>query len=250
MTFRPHQALSICALTACLLPLASVYGAVTFTEDFETPVVAGYAEGTGPDTGWVGSTQGFGATRHGLYNEEAETEFSTPYGDQSYRLDFTNTGLTTEEGVIGTLNSSTAYSVSFYTAKALGAGTTSYRLELVAFDGVPNSLRNEARGARPGTVLAFAAGTVTTSDFSENVELIFNAGPAHPNAGQDVGIRFIKASGAALYDNIQFNDGGVGSYVPEPTTGMSILLGVCLLGFFRRLRYEASARKQVVSYGR
>jgi hypothetical protein len=36
------------------------------------------------------------------------------------------------------------------------------------------------------------------------------------------------------------NDFGV---VPEPSTSLSLILGVGILGFFRRLRNESSARK-------
>jgi hypothetical protein len=48
-----------------------------FTEDFEDPVVAGYAERISPPSGWVRSRQGFGASRHGLFSQRPI--FATPF---------------------------------------------------------------------------------------------------------------------------------------------------------------------------
>ena len=104
--------------TACiatsLVSIGQLWAGVTFTENFEDPTVTGYQQGTIPATGWVGANQGFGGNRHGLYNQDTG-EFSTPYGEQSYRLNYTNSGLTTEEGIIGSFISSTQYTISFNT---------------------------------------------------------------------------------------------------------------------------------------
>jgi hypothetical protein len=50
---------------------------IAFTEDFESPKVSGFAEGVLPARHWIGAEDGYGATRHGLFNQRPI--FSIPY---------------------------------------------------------------------------------------------------------------------------------------------------------------------------
>jgi hypothetical protein len=46
-------------------------GKTLFAEDFESPVVRGFAPDSAPDHGWIGAAEGFGADRRGLFNQRA-----------------------------------------------------------------------------------------------------------------------------------------------------------------------------------
>ena len=195
---------------------------VAFYESFESPVVSGYLQSSVPDTGWVGAIQGYRADYRGLYNEGDETVFRTPYGDQAYLLDYTNAGLTTEQNRIGVLVANVTYTISFNVGIRRGeGGTHTYRLELVAFDpGDDNAARTECRGGRPGTILAFASGSVGAGDMSKRDGFSFTPDDADPSVGKDIGIRLIKASGDVLYDHILLMDNSE----PPPPPGLLIIV--------------------------
>jgi hypothetical protein len=224
-------------LVVSLLPSA-VRADVVFSESFETPVVTGFDDNTVPASGWVGATNGFGATNRGLINEfvnsPATPPFSTPYGEQAYFINYTNSGLTTAQGATGeTLTAETTYTVSFNAAVRAGAASADYLVEFVAFDPAhDNNARSNCQSNRPGTVLATATGTATTTDMSASDSIIFTPDGADPNLGKEIGIRLIKASGSMLYDNIRLITGH--DFTPSPEDGVTIAGGSVLLSWTNR----------------
>ena len=207
-----------------------------FSESFESPVVSGYAANTVPDTGWVGATQGHRANWRGLYNEGDGSVFTTAFGEQAYLLDYTNSGLTTDEATItDVLTAGVTYTLKFNVAVREGE-SGSYRVELVAFDlGDDDAARTECRrNLRPGTILAFATGDVTTSDMWANGGIVFTPDSSDPSLGKQLGIRLIKSGGDMLYDNIKLTDNSLADVIPEPAT--LSLLGLGALLALRRRR--------------
>ena len=93
---------------------------VVLTEDFETPDVTGYAQGTTP-SGWVRHGGTFGAGRHGII-DKATGDFTSPDGnDQAYALRYTSSpGITTEAGIIGNLQAEILYALRVDVQQDLG----------------------------------------------------------------------------------------------------------------------------------
>ena len=105
-----------------------------FYESFEDPVVSGYVQPSVPAYGWIGSGFGFNSSFRGLYNEGDGSAFTTPYGQQGFLLNYTNTGLTTDTNAItGVLTAGVTYTISFNAAILAGGDPTStYLVEFVA----------------------------------------------------------------------------------------------------------------------
>lgn len=80
--------------------------AVLFFEDFESPVVVGYDQGTLPDANnWLGSNTGFGNDRKGLDEKSSGNwEDGVPGNLQSFNTQYTNSGICTDTGEVGTIN--------------------------------------------------------------------------------------------------------------------------------------------------
>jgi len=202
---------------------------VVFSESFENPTVDGFDDNTVPTADWVGASRGFGASNRGLYNEIVAWPdtpyFSTPFGEQAYMLNYSNSGLTTSQGAIpGVLTQDVTYTISFNAAVEVGAASGSYVVEFVAFDPADdNDAREEARSGRPGMVLATASGTVTTNDMSEQYSLEFTPSAGDASLGKEMGIRLIKGSGSVLYDNVRFIVGH--DLAPSPADGVTVAGG-------------------------
>ncbi len=227
-----HAAVAIAALT---LVSTSANAGVIFSESFESPVVSGFASNTVPDTGWVGASNGYGATNRGLYNETvawpATPAFSTPYGEQGYMINYTNSGLTTAQGTLSeTLTQDVTYTLSFNVAVQAGTASGSYIMELVAFSpSDDDTARKEAKSTRPGTILATANGTVTTTDMSQSDSIVFTAAAGNPSLDKELGIRLIKGSNSVIYDNIRLIRGH--DLQPSPADGVTIAGGNVLLSW-------------------
>lgn len=203
---------------------------IIFSESFESPVVSGLALNTVPNNGkWIGAIEGFGSTTRGLFNENvawpATPAFSTPYGDQGYILDYSNSGLTTATNAIpGSFAADVTYTVKFNAAIRAGAAASTYQVELVAFTAADNNAaRLECRGNRPGTVLATATGPVTTNNMSVRGSLVFTPTVSNTNLGKEIGLRLIKNSGSVIYDNLRLITGHDPS--PSPDDGVTMAAG-------------------------
>jgi autotransporter-associated beta strand protein len=226
---RIPSAIAIAALAS--LSFHSATAQVVFSESFEAPVVTGFVSNTVPSGNrWVGATNGFGATTRGLYNERSQwpatPPFSTPFGEQAYFLNYVNSGLTTAVGATGqTLTAGVNYQVTFHAAAATGYTSANYRVELVAFGAADDNVaRRIANATRPGTVLAFSAGSVTTNDMSSRFTINFKADSANSHLGKDLGIRMMYVGSGSttscLYDNVRLITGH--DLNPSPANGQSL----------------------------
>jgi hypothetical protein len=222
----------------------STSAALIFFDDFESPDVTPGPYGTFngvPKTSqqrdtakWVGATQGYGASSNGILDEAGTPVpfIGDPDGSQAYGFRYTNSGVTTAEGVIGALLEGT-YTVSFNVVEDLEVPGTYYRMEFVAFN--PGDNRTECRGARPGTVLAVASGNAGTS--WKTITTSFTALAGDLSLGKDIGIRFIGATSSAVIDDVSLD--APAQEIPEPTALAMLLClgGVGLLGWVRRRKH-------------
>ena len=211
---RFRAVLAIVAVTVVALA-TSAGAAIIFADDFESPDVGtsepihnGVPATTRiRDTAkWVGATQGYGATSNGLL-DEAGGAFTDPDGEQAYGFRYTNSGVTTVEGVLGALGLGT-YTVSFNVVEdgvpGFGGPPLPYRMELVAFD--PGDNRTECRtNARPGTVLDVAAGNAPSDGSWATITRSFTALAGDASLGKDLGIRFIGAAASAIIDDVSLD---------------------------------------------
>ena len=128
------------SLLSLVLPASVVCGELIHFESFESPVVSGFDDNTVPDNGiWIGATEGYGATNRGLFNEAvvwpATPVFDTPFGAQGYKLNYSNSGLTTAQGAFAeVVTEGVTYKVAFRVATQVGGGDASYIVELLAFE--------------------------------------------------------------------------------------------------------------------
>jgi hypothetical protein len=140
---------------------------------------------------------------------------------QAYYLNYTNSGLTTAEGVIGTLTADVTYTVTFNAAVTANTASGNYRVELVAFAGRHPATTSTARCT--GTVLATATGSVTTNNMSAAGSLTFTPDGANAHLGKDVAIRLVKSTNSVLYDNIRLITGH--DLNPNPASGEDFAVG-------------------------
>jgi len=218
---RTILGLAVVAVAAIVLTAASANADMVFSENFESPVVVGYDQYPPLPAGWVASNQGYGSNKSGLFNDGA--------GNQSYAFRYTNSGLTTAEGVIGDLTLGETYTISFDVAADLDLTQLAYTAQLVAF--APEAPRNDTRSTPAGSEVLSSSGgkanddgTWRTVSFEFTPDAVDNAA----SIGKDLGIRFIGASSSALIDNVKVD------VVPEPATMSLLVLGG--LGLLRRRR--------------
>jgi methionine-rich copper-binding protein CopC len=178
----------------------SSLSSVLFTENFEAPNVAAYSQGTSP-TGWVRANQGFNSSWHGL-TDKAGGDFSAPDPNhQAYAFRYTNTGLTTAEGVIGTITADTTYEVSFDVIRDDGSGgDTKYSALMLAFPA--GAARNDCRSIGTAIQLASKTGNATTDGNFTKVTFQSTVNAGSSAIGRDFAFRFIGSGESALVDNV------------------------------------------------
>ena len=181
-----------------------------FFADFENPVVVGYDEQPPYPAGWVAANQGFGASRHGLCNEDGGNFTAPGSNAQVMAFRYTNSGTTTEEEVIGPLIGDATYTFTFdAVADVVGSSTgTAYTAQLFAMPlGNP---RNDCRGNPTGsTLLGSATGNVPgDGTWVSNITVTFYADPVTYASilGQDIVVRFKGQSTCASVDNVRVMD--------------------------------------------
>jgi alpha-galactosidase len=208
-----------------ILPAASQ---VVFSESFEAPVVSGFDDNTVPSNGnWIGSSGAFNASLRGLYNESVvwpvTPPFTTPYGDQGYSLNYSTTMLTTAQGATGqTITADVTYTLTFHASKVEGT-TTDYLAHLVAFGAADDNAARQNPNSMAGTIVAQATGAITASDMSDLVTIVFTPDASHPHLGKELGIRFDKDDGNAIYDNVRLIVGH--DLNPDPADGEDLDAG-------------------------
>ncbi|MDA7881670.1 Ig-like domain-containing protein [Akkermansiaceae bacterium] len=222
-------------LAGLSLSLSPASAEVIFSESFESPVVSGFDDNTVPSSGWVGASNGFGASNRGLFNEfvawPGTPDFSTPFGEQGYFLNYTNSALTMAQGTLTEpLTEGEVYTVTFNAGVKAGVASSNYLVEFLAFEpGDDNNARKDGQNTRPGTVLASASGPVTTNDLSESGSLTYTPSTGDPHLGKEIGVRLIKSSGSVIYDNLRVIKGH--DLAPVPADGVTISGGDVELGW-------------------
>lgn len=242
------RTLTLTAAVAALAIYASSANAVIiFAEDFESvedgfyPVLAddpgaapdvtaaqsdGNTSGAFDSNYWVKANQGFGSGRQGLVDED-HGDFTDPAGKQAYAFRYTNSGLTTVEGLIGTLAAGNTYIVSFDVVLDGHNSTTPYRVSLVTFDG---AARNDVRNNTGATAtLASANGDATGDGLYTTVTFSYTSDGTESVLGHDVALRIFGATSSAIIDNVTVDDGTI----PEPASLALIGLGGLVM-FSRR----------------
>jgi hypothetical protein len=190
-------------ITSILTLFAVSAGAVElFNEDFESPDVTGYQEGTAP-AAWVQATAGFGGSRHGLLDQDSGSFVSpdTNNNQQVYAFRYTNSGLTTKPDRIGPLVDGITYTVSLDVV--MDGSARPYTVQLIAFS--DGAARWDARSTPAGSrMLRQITGNAPTNGSFASVS--FNVtGDTNTHAGvlwYDLGVRFLGASTSANIDNI------------------------------------------------
>jgi hypothetical protein len=216
-----------------------------FADDFEpgansfggtTADVASYTvattSGQANTTLWVRASSGYYSSRNGLIDETENggANFTDPGGTQAYGFRYSNTGVTSAAGKIGTLTEGQTITVSFDVCVDGYNGGAAYDALLVLFD--EGAARNAVETADKGTaaVLARASGTTAATDPYQTVSfsyivgdpVIDNNGPASGTStaflssllGKDVALRFDGATNSANIDNVSVTISGVGGPGP------------------------------------
>ena len=179
---------------------------VALTEGFEDPVVSGFSRRTLPSNGnWVRSNSGFGSDNLGIVNKDGgDFSDTNPSNHQAFAFRYTNSGLTTAEGAIGTIVANAAYRVSFKVVMDGGLNNgTPYQCQLIAF--APGADRGNSNQIPGGSTLLHAVSGDSTVDGSfTTISFEFSIDPDAHSAeiGKDIGVRFIGGSTSAIIDEV------------------------------------------------
>ncbi|MEM7394045.1 MAG: Ig-like domain-containing protein, partial [Verrucomicrobiota bacterium] len=203
-------------------------------DGFESPASVDAADSSGntagilPNNGkWVGATSGFGANRRGIIDKSSGHFDDADPNQQAFAFRYTNSGLTSGQGVVANLTAGTTYTISFDVVQDLGRNNgTPYTAEFVAFTaGEGNAARADVRGgSKPGTILTGVSGNALDAApaFSALQTVSFNFTPMSPAhdalLGQDLGLRFIGSTTSANIDNVLITSVST----PDTTTPMVV----------------------------
>ena len=219
-------------LTGLLFIASFASAAVVFTDDFETPDVTsaqsdGNTSGAINSDNWVKASNGFGSGRQGTV-DEAHGDFTDPAGEQAYAFRYTNSGITTTFGSIGSAAVGTVITVNFDVVMDGHNSTTPYLAALVTFDGA--GTRNRINGGvsdNVSSVLATTSGNSTTDGSYTNVEFSYTIDSADDAAviGHDIALRFDGATSTAIIDNVTVDVVAV----PEASAALLGCLGALML---------------------
>lgn len=152
------------------------------------------------------AAQGYGSGDHGM-TDKSGGDFAAPVGnDQAYAFRYSNSGITTDEGVLGPpLASGGGYEVSFDVVRDDGGGAgKSYTVQLIAFGA--GATRDDCRSTPAGgTVLASTTGNAPADGSIATVSFQFIPNPATHAAefGKDLGIRVKGTTTSAIVDNLR-----------------------------------------------
>jgi len=216
--------------------LLTPIGASLFTEDWETPDISSDPNGVDSSvnpTGWVRATQGFGANRMALdYGDTSGNWTTTATDKQAWNLSYTNSGITTAQGEIGTIDVNfVTYEVKIKYQYDLGvinynggSGTASgwYSFKLLAVDnGVYDRTDVRAGGLAVGTVLAETTGSVDNDGQFHEITLQYTTSPTVDASvvGQDLTLVILGGTSSAVVGDVNIGKSGrlIGSppYTPK-----------------------------------
>ena len=195
------------------LPSSGDYTKTLFSEDFENPVVTGYSQGTCPSE-WIKASEGYNSSKHGMINKSSGA-YSPPEGnDQGYAFRYTNTGMTSADGMIGRLALNEVYTISFDVVMDEGLNDgLYYKAQFIAFG--DDIFRTDVRSIPLNSeLLAQTTGNATDDSLFKTVSFQFAADPVTHAAsiGKDLGVRFVGATTSAIIDNVS-----VTVSTPSPT---------------------------------
>ncbi len=197
--------------------LQSYAGTVTnllFTEDWESPVVSGYDQQPPTPTGWVAASMGYRSSWHGLHNKDSG-DYTAPAGnDQVISFRYSNSGITTGDGVISELRADVTYTISFdVVSDVVDATETAYNVQLIAF--ASGAVRNDCRSTPAGSsLLASSSGnSATDGSWTTSITFTFYANPTTYAAdiGKDLAIRLKGSTSSANIDNVLVTDDFAGN---------------------------------------
>lgn len=205
----------ILTILVAVLPLTGQADTL-FTEGFESPAVTGYDDKT-ISLQWVGSNDGFGSDRKGL-DEKSSGNWTTnaTSGDQVFSFKYTNTGLTTKDKEIGTIDLFYAkYTVTIEYCADRNVSPQSYTSLTgtaydVAFwaisplDTERNHVRTYDDGLDNSTLLAREVSDVSTNGVFETITLTYTTDPILDAGSEnfDLAIRLKGQTACASADNI------------------------------------------------
>ena len=196
-------------------------------EDFESPDVSSYSQGVIPDNGnWVGSNTGFGSNKRGLTDKAGGDFNAIDPNDQGIAFRYTNSGLITNEGVIGALTDGVTYRVTFDAVRddGLNAGTY-YNIQLVVL-GI-----NDKRGDMShGAVIASATGNAPNDGSFTTVtfELSADSATYATYIGSDLSLRLVGSTTSAIIDNVKLET--FGGTTPPPSNQDPVFLSDPIVG--------------------
>jgi len=175
---------------------------------------------------WVGATQGFGANRRGITDKAGGDFGAADPNMQAFAFRYTNSGLTTAEGVIGSFAAGVTYTVSVAVVRDDGRNAgTPYTVQLVAF--APGAARDDCRSTPAGsTVLASSGGNAPGDATWATVSFDFTPDAGDPSLGKDIGVRFLGATTSAIIDNVSVTSTGGGGGGNDFTDWIALYPGV------------------------
>lgn len=188
-------------------------GGYSQTPDVNAAQSDGNTSGAVNTTLWVKANQGFGATRQGLI-DESHGDFTDPAGEQAWGFRYTNSGLTTAEGVIGGLTAGTTYTITFDVVEDGHNGGTPWTAKLYTVNG---GSRNDSRNDNLATkVLKTVTGNADAGGDYKQETFTYTVDASADSAvlGQDVTLRFRGATTSATIDNVSVT---VGAETAAPT---------------------------------
>jgi methionine-rich copper-binding protein CopC len=112
---------------------------------------------------WVRAAVAFGSNNHGIV-DESSGQFTDPGGEQAYAFRYTNSGITTAQGQIGTLTPAKSYRVTFNVVGDGSSGGGPYNVGLVTF--APGASRTDVENMGDGTSRVLATRSPINSSAS------------------------------------------------------------------------------------
>ena len=211
-----------------LIPVLSLAQQTIFTEDFESPVVTPnlsyppdyfFQDGSGtpyraspsPYPRWLRSDNGFGNAAAGVHTNAG-------FSGQKLGLRYTNSGYSTDEGEIGTIDLFYAkYTMTCEVVERVVLSNTGgvYKVQLVAYaSGSDRQNFGTSGDVFDGEFLAEATGTTTSND---TLTLTYTTDPILDAdlEGYDLGIRVDGATSSASYDDFEITYEPIVPYVKE-----------------------------------
>jgi hypothetical protein len=247
---------STCIFPVLLASLAASHAVTVFTDDFESPVIESpsynitgtSATSRTASSDWVRSSTGYGSGSNGIIVADYEG-FTAPGGNQAYGFRYTNSGLTSAFGVIGSLGQiGDTITITFDVFDdGTNNGDTPMTAALVTFDGAGTRTNTASGGLINNTAsyIATVSGSAPASGFSTwqidytvGNDVLDSNGIASGGSttfdpstlGQDIAIRFQGATNSASIDNVNV------SIVAVPESSSVFLGGLGILLMLRRRR--------------